>query len=166
MACAPKKGGAGDKRRTLDEALVEVNAARHDGRTVVFTNGCFDLLHAGHVALIRAARRLGDLLIVAANSDASIRRLKGPERPVHAEADRVELLSELASVDIVLVFDEDTPEPLLEALRPDVLVKGADYAVDQVVGREIVERHGGRVELVDLLRGRSSTAAIERIRSG
>jgi D-beta-D-heptose 7-phosphate kinase/D-beta-D-heptose 1-phosphate adenosyltransferase len=158
--------GAGEKRRSLREAVIEVAAARAQGRTVVFTNGCFDLLHAGHVSLIREAKRLGDLLIVAANSDDSIRRLKGPDRPVHAEADRVALLSELASVDLVVVFEDDTPERVLEALRPDVLVKGADYAVSEVVGRDIVERHGGRVELVGLLEGRSSTAAIERIRSG
>lgn len=154
-----------DKRRTLDEAVVEVAAARREGKRVVFTNGCFDILHAGHIDLIRRARALGDLLIVAINADASVSRLKGPDRPIHGEADRAAILSELASVDLVVVFGEDTPERLLETLRPEVLVKGGDYRKEEVVGGAFVESYGGRVELIDLLEGRSTTNAIEKIRA-
>ena len=161
LATLPREAS---KLRTLDEARVEVAAARREGRTVAFTNGCFDILHAGHIQLLSAAAAHGDLLIVAINSDASVRRLKGPDRPVHPEHDRAAILSELQSVDIVLIFEEDTPIPLLEALRPDVLVKGADYSRTQVVGHELVESWGGRVELIDFLSGRSTTAAIERMR--
>lgn len=156
---------AASKLRTLDEARVEVAAARREGRTVAFTNGCFDVLHAGHIQLLKAAAKHGDLLIVAINSDSSVRRLKGEDRPVHPEHDRASILSELQSVDIVLIFEEDTPIPLLETLRPDVLVKGADYSREQVVGHELVESWGGRIELIDFLTGRSTTAAIERMRN-
>ncbi|MGP1347787.1 MAG: D-glycero-beta-D-manno-heptose 1-phosphate adenylyltransferase [Phycisphaerales bacterium] len=156
---------AGDKSRTLDEALVEVSAARREGKTVVFTNGCFDILHAGHVTMLREARALGDFLIVGLNSDDSVRRLKGADRPVHHAQDRAAVLGELRSVDIVVEFEDDTPIPLLEALRPDVLVKGGDYTKESVVGHEIVEAHGGRVEIVSILSGRSTTRAIERLRS-
>lgn len=153
------------KRRSLDETLVEVAAHRREGRTVVFTNGCFDVIHAGHIALLKEAAKFGDVLVVGINSDESVSRLKGPERPVHGEDDRVAVLSELESVDIVTVFADDTPVALLEALRPDVLVKGGDYARDQVVGGDLVESWGGRIELVTLLEGRSSTSSIERIRA-
>ncbi len=154
------------KSRTLAEALIEVAAHRREGRTIVFTNGCFDLLHAGHIALLRHARTHGDVLIVGMNSDDSVRRLKGPERPVHNAQDRAEVLGELASVDMVVTYEDDTPERLLEALRPDVLVKGGDYTVDKVVGRSIVEGYGGRVALAPVLEGRSTTNAIGKIRSG
>jgi D-beta-D-heptose 7-phosphate kinase/D-beta-D-heptose 1-phosphate adenosyltransferase len=154
------------KLRTIEEARVEVSAAKREGRTIVFTNGCFDLLHAGHVSLLRKCKALGDLLIVGLNSDDSVARLKGPERPVHKESDRVEVLSELMSVGLVVVFEEDTPERLIEALRPDVLVKGADYKKEDVVGGAFVESYGGRVELVGLLEGRSTTGAISKIKSG
>ena len=157
--------GQGDKRRTVEEALVEVSAARREGKTVVFANGCFDVIHAGHIALIRRAAAFGDLLIVGLNSDDSVRRLKGPERPVHGVDDRVDVLSEFESVDVIVVFEEDTPERVLERLRPDVLVKGGDYAKSEVIGGTFVESYGGRVELVDLLVGRSSTRAIERLGS-
>ncbi len=153
------------KRRTLDEARIEVEAARREGKTIVFTNGCFDIIHAGHIALLRKAREQGDLLVIGLNSDDSVRRLKGPERPVHHEDDRVTVMSELESVAIVIVFDEDTPLRLIEGLRPDVLVKGADYTKSQVVGADFVESYGGEVALVDLLEGRSTTGAIQRIRS-
>ena len=153
------------KRRTIDEAKIELAAARREGKSIVFTNGCFDVLHAGHIRLLRAARSKGDFLVLAINSDDSIKRLKGQDRPVHSEADRVEVLSELASVDIVVVYEDDTPVQTLNALKPDVLVKGGDYTREQVVGHELVESWGGRVELVDLLEGRSSTAAIEKMRA-
>jgi len=152
------------KRRTPEQALIEVAAAKREGKNVVFTNGCFDIVHAGHIAMLRAARKLGDFLVLGVNSDDSVRRLKGPERPVHNQDDRVEVLSELESVDLVVVFDEDTPINLIEKLAPDVLAKGADYTADQVVGREIVEARGGRVELIPLLEGRSTTGVIQRVR--
>lgn len=153
------------KLRTLDEVRVEAAATRREGRSVVFTNGCFDLLHAGHVSLLRKCAELGDMLIVGLNSDESVSRLKGPERPVHAIDDRVEVLSELMSVSLIVVFDEDTPECVIETIRPDVLVKGADYQKADVVGGALVESYGGRVELVELLDGRSTTGAISKIRS-
>jgi D-beta-D-heptose 7-phosphate kinase/D-beta-D-heptose 1-phosphate adenosyltransferase len=158
-------GRLAGKSRELPEALVEIAAHRREGRSIVFTNGCFDLLHAGHIQLLRFAKSQGDVLVVGINDDASVRRLKGPERPVHTARDRAEILGELASVDIVVVFAEDTPERLLEAIRPDVLVKGGDYSIDRVVGRELVESYGGRIALAPMLEGRSTTNAIGRIRT-
>jgi D-beta-D-heptose 7-phosphate kinase/D-beta-D-heptose 1-phosphate adenosyltransferase len=134
------------------------------GRRVVFTNGCFDLLHPGHVALLEQARRFGDVLVVGVNSDASVTRLKGPGRPVVPASERVEALRALEAVARVVVYDEDTPRELIAALLPDVLVKGADWAEDRIVGRAEVEAAGGRVERVDLVPGRSTTAVLERIR--
>jgi D-beta-D-heptose 7-phosphate kinase/D-beta-D-heptose 1-phosphate adenosyltransferase len=154
------------KQRDLPALLVELRAHKSAGKKIAFTNGCFDILHAGHVSYLRAARRKGDLLVVGLNSDASIKRIKGPTRPVNNEADRVMVLSELQSVDYVIVFDDDTPTELIRAIKPDVLVKGADYAKDQVVGWEIVESYGGRVELVDLVKGRSTTNIIRKISGG
>ncbi len=137
---------------------------RMSGKRIVFTNGCYDLLHAGHLSLLHGAARLGDVLVLAINSDASVRRLKGPERPLVPQAERAALLAALACVDAVTVFDEDTPLAIIEAVRPHVLVKGADYAPDQVVGREVVEAHGGRVALVPLLPQKSTLALVERIK--
>jgi len=151
------------KRRTLEEATIEISAARREGRSIVFTNGCFDILHAGHIQLLRKARSFGDVLIVGINSDSSVARLKGEGRPVHCIDDRCAILSELESVDIVVAFEDDTPMKLLEVLKPDVLVKGGDYTRDGVVGGDLVESHGGRVEIVGTLEGRSSTDAIERL---
>ncbi len=139
---------------------------RLSGRRVVFTNGCFDLLHAGHVALLARAAAFGDVLLVGLNGDASVARLKGAGRPTLPWGERAALLAALACVDGVVGFDDDTPLALIEAVRPDVLVKGADYRVDQVVGRASVEAHGGRVELVALEPGRSTTALLEHIRRG
>lgn len=133
---------------------------------VVFTNGCFDLLHRGHVAHLHAARRLGDVVVVGMNTDASIRRLKGAGRPVVPEADRAYVLAGLASVDAVTLFDEDTPRELIAALLPDVLVKGGDYELADVVGRKEVEEAGGRVVILPFVEGASTTGLIERIRSG
>lgn len=155
-----------EKARSLEEAVIEVRAAKREGKRVVFTNGCFDIIHAGHISLLRRAAAFGDVLIVGMNSDESVRRLKGETRPIHGERDRVDILSELASVDLIVVFEEDTPLGLIEALRPDVLVKGADYQKEQVVGGELVESWGGRVQLVSLLEGRSTTKAIDRMRTG
>ncbi len=152
------------KRIDAHEAGVVADRHRAAGRRVVFTNGCFDILHAGHVRYLQAAKAEGDVLIVGLNADAGVRRLKGPDRPIHSEADRMEILAALACVDHVAIFEEDTPIALVEAVRPDVLVKGADWAEKGVVGREFVEAHGGRVVLVDLLEGRSTTATVDRIR--
>ena len=137
---------------------------RVQGRRVVFTNGCFDLLHPGHVALLEAARALGDVLVVAINSDASVRGLKGEGRPLVPETERAEALGALEAVDAVVVYGEPTPREVVAALLPDVLVKGADWAEDAIVGREEVEAAGGRVERVALVPGRSTTALVERIR--
>ena len=154
------------KVRSLEGLMPELAAHRRRGRTIGWTNGCFDLLHAGHVSYLRGARKACDVLVVGLNSDASIRRIKGPERPVNTEADRLTVLSELESVSYLVLFDEDEPTRLIEAVRPDVLIKGGDYQLDEVVGRELVESWGGRVELVPVVEGRSTTGLIERMRSG
>ena len=134
---------------------------------VVFTNGCFELLHAGHVTYLDQARALGDALVVGVNSDASVRRLeKGPGRPFVPEADRALLVAALESVDAVSIFDEDTPAELIARLLPAVLVKGADWAPEDVVGRDVVEAAGGRIELLPLVEGRSTTRLLRRIREG
>ena len=152
--------------KIVDRASVMARAAeaRRTGKRIVFTNGCFDLLHVGHVRYLAAARDAGDLLVVAINDDASVRRLKGPERPLVSEAARAEVLAALAAVDYVTIFGEDTPAEVIAALVPDVLVKGADWAPDQVVGREVVEAHGGRVLLITVVEGFSTTALVERLR--
>jgi D-glycero-beta-D-manno-heptose 1-phosphate adenylyltransferase len=137
---------------------------REAGRRVVFTNGCFDLLHPGHVSLLEAARALGDVLVVGINSDASVRALKGEDRPLVPQHERAEALAALEAVDAVVVYDEPTPREVIAALLPDVLVKGADWAADAIVGRAEVEAAGGRVERVPLMPGRSTTALVERIR--
>ena len=149
----------------LDFAGAErlVAAWKREGLTVGFTNGCFDILHAGHVSLLHAARSQCDRLVLGLNSDASVRRLKGEGRPVNAEHDRACVLAALASVDAVVVFSEDTPIRLIELLKPDVLVKGADYTIDKVVGADIVQAYGGKVLLVDLVAGRSTTATIRKL---
>lgn len=136
------------------------------GEAIVFTNGVFDLMHRGHVEYLEEARELGDRLVVGVNSDASVRRIKGPDRPIHREADRIELLSALECVDLVVAFDDDTPARLIEAVRPSVLVKGGDWAVDRIVGREFVEAHGGKVVTIALREGLSTSVLIDRIRAG
>lgn len=148
------------KLKTAEELEPLLRDARESGRTVVFTNGCFDLLHLGHHHLLEAARAEGDLLVVAVNSDASIRRLKGPSRPRIPESDRVRMIAGLECVDYVTVFDDDTPIPLLERLRPGVLVKGAEYRGGGVVGHDLVEGYGGRIALVEQIPGISTTALL------
>ncbi len=146
-------------------ALLDRRAAwKAAGRRVVLTNGCFDLLHTGHLALLEAARAQGDVLVVAINSDRSVQEIKGPSRPVIPEGERAETLLSLEPVDEVVIYDDPTPLRIIEALVPDVLVKGADWALDAIVGREAVEGAGGRVVRVDLLAGRSTTAILDRIR--
>lgn len=131
----------------------------------MFTNGVFDLLHPGHVRYLQEARREGDALIIAVNSDRSVRAIKGPSRPINPEEERAEVLAALACVDAVIVFDEDDPQQVIDRLQPDVLVKGADWATDAIVGRETVERRGGRVVRIPLAEGYSSSAIIRKIRS-
>ncbi len=153
------------KLRTLDELLPELDARRQRGETVVFTNGCFDLLHPGHVELLEKAKALGSVLVVGLNSDASVRSLgKGDDRPIRRQEDRARVLAALHAVDYVTIFDQPTPAELIERIRPDVLVKGADWAGKQIVGQQTVESYGGRVELVELVDGFSTTAELERIR--
>jgi D-glycero-beta-D-manno-heptose 1-phosphate adenylyltransferase len=148
-------------RGELLRVRAELRAAR---RTLVFTNGCFDLLHVGHVRYLAAARALGDALLVAVNSDRSVRALKGPGRPLLNAAERAELLAALAAVSFVTVFDEDSPRGLISELLPDVLVKGGDYALDDIHGREEVEAAGGRVLALPFVEGASTTGIIERIK--
>ena len=150
---------------TIAEAQALVGVVRAAGRTVVFTNGVFDLLHVGHLRYLQQARAFGDALIVGLNSDRSVRANKGPSRPVTPEAERAEILEALACVDAVVVFDQETPHELIAALQPDVLVKGADWAEDAIVGRDIVEARGGRVVRVPLEAGRSTSAIIETIKN-
>ncbi len=152
--------GVGAELAPRQTLLSRLDRERARGRTIVFTNGCFDVLHRGHLTYLRKAKELGDRLVVAINTDASVQRLKGPGRPVNGEADRALMLSSLAFVDYVCTFDEDTPAELIEAVRPDVLVKGADYRLEDVVGRE----HAGKVVLVDFVDGYSSTAIIDRMK--
>ena len=148
---------------SLDQAVDEVAKWRHQSLRIGFTNGCFDLLHPGHVSLMAQARAACDRLVVGLNSDASVKRLKGEGRPVQGEAARAAVLSSLATVDLVVIFNEDTPVALIEALRPEVLVKGADYKLDEVVGGDLVRGWGGRVLLADLAAGHSTTATIKRM---
>ena len=145
------------KVTTRSAARMQVQAWRSSGEKVVFTNGCFDLLHPGHIHLLHHARALGDRLVVGLNTDESVHRLKGPGRPIVSEEDRAAVLSALGSVDLVVLFGEDTPLLLIKALRPDILVKGGDYRPDEVVGREIVESYGGQVRLIPFLEGYSTT---------
>ena len=147
----------------LKEAVDRLSRWRQAEQRIVFTNGCFDLLHPGHVSLLHQARHLGDRLIVGLNTDASIGRLKGPQRPILPGADRAAILSALEDVDMVVFFGEDTPLNLIDQLRPDILVKGADYRIEDVVGREIVEGYGGKVCLVDILDGYSTTAIARKM---
>jgi D-beta-D-heptose 7-phosphate kinase/D-beta-D-heptose 1-phosphate adenosyltransferase len=148
-----------------DHAAQIVGAWHRAGRRVVFTNGVFDILHPGHLRYLRAARAEGDALIVAVNSDRSVRANKGPSRPLNPERDRAEMLAALAVVDAVVIFDEETPAEIIRRLQPDVLVKGADWPADRIVGRDTVEARGGRVVRVAVEEGFSTSAIIERARA-
>ena len=150
---------------TLEQAMVFVAESRAAGKTIAFTNGVFDLLHPGHVRYLQQARALGDVLIVGLNSDRSVRANKGTDRPITPEHERSEILSALRAVDAVVLFDHDTPLDLITALQPDVLVKGADWAENAIVGREVVEGRGGRVVRVAVEPGYSTTSILDRIRS-
>jgi D-beta-D-heptose 7-phosphate kinase/D-beta-D-heptose 1-phosphate adenosyltransferase len=147
-----------------DQAAEYASKLRRNGQRLVFTNGVFDLLHPGHLRYLQAARLLGDALVVGLNSDRSVRANKGPGRPIMPESERAEVLAALAMVDSVVIFDEETPHALIAALRPSVLVKGADWAEDAIVGRDIVEADGGRVIRVPTITGYSTTNIVQRIR--
>lgn len=151
------------KQRTLERLLPELQHHRAAGRKIVFTNGCFDLIHLGHVKYFQFAKRQGDILVVGVNTDSSICKLKGPKRPIINEEDRLGVLEELESIDYLVPFDDDTPLRLIQAIRPDVLVKGADYKKEQVVGWDLVEAAGGRIALAPLIDGRSTSSVIRRI---
>ena len=151
------------KIKSLSQAISLRESARAAGRRVVFTNGCFDLLHAGHVDYLEAARAEGDLLIVGLNSDASMRRIKGPQRPLTPQADRAAVLAGLEAVSAVVVFEEDDPGAIIAALLPDVLAKGADWAEGRIIGADTVTAAGGRVVRIPLTEGRSTTSVINVI---
>ena len=157
------RGDSNSKIKNIDvlEVLIEAEKAR--GKQVVFTNGCFDLLHAGHVKYLQKARNLGDLLVLGLNSDASVRRLKGEKRPLIGEDERAHILAALDCIDYVVIFEEDTPLELISALKPHILAKGGDYTPERVVGKDLVEAYGGRVELVSFVDGKSTTNIIERV---
>jgi rfaE bifunctional protein nucleotidyltransferase chain/domain len=152
--------------RTLDEAILRFGPGKRNDRRIVFTNGCFDLLHPGHIRSLELARELGDALIVGLNSDASVRQLKGDGRPLLPEGERAEILAALESVDAVVIFDGLTPQDVIARLLPDVLVKGGDWPGDKIVGREEVEAAGGRVVSVPVVPGFSTTEILRRIREG
>ena len=151
------------KLKTLPEIVHLRNHFRELGKKVVFTNGCFDLLHVGHVRYLNEARRLGDALIVGINSDRSVREIKGEPRPIVPEAERAEVIAALASVDYVFVFDDPTPRQVIDAIVPDVLVKGADWGISEIVGRDTVERAGGAVLNIPLVEGSSTTEIIRKV---
>lgn len=159
-------GHRGDAALGAEELLRRVELDRAAGRSIVVTNGCFDVLHRGHTTYLNQAAQLGDVLVVAINSDESVRRLKGPDRPINSTADRASVLAALSCVDYVTVFDSDTPIPLLERLRPEVYAKGGDYTPDMLEETAVVERYGGQVRIMDYVSAQSTTAVVERIRAG
>ena len=150
----------------LEQLLILLGSEREKGKRIVFTNGCFDLLHIGHTRYLQAARSLGDLLVVGVNTDDSVRQLeKAPDRPIVPAVQRAEVLAALGCVDFVVLFSESDPGPLITAIQPDVLVKGGDWAPEKIIGREIVEKRGGTVRTIPLVPGMSTTALLRRIRS-
>jgi D-beta-D-heptose 7-phosphate kinase/D-beta-D-heptose 1-phosphate adenosyltransferase len=152
-----------DKIKALEEVVRIRNRLRSRGKKLVFTNGCFDLLHAGHVRYLNLARALGDALVIGVNSDASVRALKGPNRPILPELERAEVLAALACVDYLFIFDDPTPQRVIDAIVPDILVKGADWGLSEIVGRETVENAGGRVCSIPLVEGTSTSAIIRKV---
>jgi len=155
---------AQDKIKSLDDAIALRETWRHQNNKVVFTNGCFDILHIGHVLYLEQARQLGDKLILGLNTDQSIGKIKGPDRPIMDEHARAVVLAGLGSVDAVVLFDDETPFKLIRSLNPDVLVKGGDYLAENIVGADIVKKNGGRVITIPLVAGYSTTAIINRIK--
>ncbi|WP_374000657.1 D-glycero-beta-D-manno-heptose 1-phosphate adenylyltransferase [Bdellovibrio bacteriovorus] len=147
---------------TFDNIEETLAAIRSQGKKIVFTNGCFDLLHVGHVRYLQEAQRLGDVLVVGVNSDASVKRLKGPTRPVQVENDRAEILAALGAVNFTVIFTEDTPENLIHKVKPDILVKGGDWKIDSIVGAPFVMSYGGKVMSLQFVDGKSTTKLIEK----
>ncbi len=154
-----------NKLKDLTEVTAIAAEAQKHGKVVVFTNGCFDLLHLGHVHILRQAKAGGDILIVGINSDRSVQSIKGPKRPILPQTDRVELIAAMEMVDYVIVYDEADPYKLIAAIKPNVLAKGGDWSTDKIIGAEIVEQEGGRVAVIPYLQGYSTTEIIERIRN-
>jgi rfaE bifunctional protein nucleotidyltransferase chain/domain len=154
-----------DKIVDLDEAKVVVSEWKRCGKRVVFTNGCFDLLHFGHVDYLEKARNMGDFLVVGLNTDASVGRFKGPNRPIQDQQSRARVMAALSAVDLVVFFDEDTPRNLISALVPQVLVKGSDYLAENIVGADVVKSAGGEVKTIEFVPGYSTTRIIERIKT-
>ena len=146
-----------------DDLKKLVSQAKSTGKTVVFTNGCFDLIHGGHIEFLQKAKSLGDILVVGLNSDSSVRSLKGKERPIKSQEERANILSALKYVDYISIFYEDTPEDLIREVRPDILVKGNDYSIAEVAGREIVEGYGAHVQLIPVVKGLSTTNIVKKI---
>lgn len=157
--------GTAGKLRPIDSLLKELARHRKQKQIIVFTNGCFDIVHKGHIELLRLCRQQGDIVVVGLNSDSSVKAIKGPERPVNNQYDRAAVLAALESVDYVTIFDEPSVLNLVKTVKPDVLVKGADWGRDGVVGREFVESYGGKVVLAPIVQGQSSTATIEKIKA-
>jgi rfaE bifunctional protein nucleotidyltransferase chain/domain len=160
-----KVEAAAARVRTQTETRALVDGCRAAGQRIVFTNGVYDLLHPGHLRYLQHARSLGELLVVGVNADASVRRNKGPKRPINPERERAEVVAALDCVDAVVLFDEETPADIIRLVQPDVLVKGADWPADQIVGRDTVEARGGRVVLMPVEHGYSTTNIIDKIRS-
>lgn len=160
-----KTADTGSRVLSRVDAVRWIDRYQQQGGVVVFTNGVFDLLHPGHVRYLQQARALGDALVVGLNSDDSVRRNKGPERPITPAVERAEILAALECVDVVVIFDEDTPASIIDACHPDILVKGADWPADQIVGRDTVESRGGRVVRIPVEPGQSTSAIISRIRA-
>lgn len=148
--------------RNFDNIETALAPLRQQGKKIVFTNGVFDLLHVGHVRYLQEARSLGDALVIGVNSDASVKRLKGPTRPVQTESDRAEILAALGAVDFTVIFTDDTPATLIEKVRPDILVKGGDWKIDQIVGAPYVQSYGGQVMSLQFVDGKSTTKIIEK----
>jgi rfaE bifunctional protein nucleotidyltransferase chain/domain len=151
------------KIKTIQELQPLLAILRSSGRKIVFTNGCFDILHTGHTRYLALARSFGDLLVVAVNSDSSVRTIKGEKRPINSQDERAETLAALESVDFVIIFDEPDPYKVISALQPDVLVKGGDWPIEKIIGRDVVEANGGKVVNVPYVEGASTTGIIEKI---
>ena len=156
--------GLKTKLKTLEIIKNELQPLQQQGKKIVFTNGCFDILHAGHVDIFQQARNLGDALVVAVNSDISIKKIKGEKRPVVPQAQRMQVLAALEAIDYVVIFDEENPLKIIKELQPDILVKGGDWPVETIVGREIVEKKGGKVLSIPLMEGISTTNIIEEVK--
>ena len=152
-----------DKVKTQDELIPILDTLRKKGKKVVFTNGCFDILHVGHVRYLKEAKGYGDILIVAVNSDSSVKTIKGDKRPIVSQSERAEVVAALEMVDYVTMFDEDTPYNVIKKLQPDVLIKGGDWTIDRIVGRDIVEARGGKVIAIPFIKGASTTGIVERV---